>query len=99
MAADSVFLEELMPGTTDTSKKAQQQKPPMRIQCPNCGNDSDFVEVADGVIITTRYLQNEDGSFTQEDDDSQIHGEIKFYCGECNADLSQFHQRFLDMLF
>jgi len=71
----------------------------MRITCPDCGNDSEFLEVADGVIITTRYLQNSDCSFTQEGDESQVLGEIKLFCGECNSDLSQFHQRFLEMLF
>ena len=71
----------------------------MRIVCPNCGNDQEFLEVADGVILTTRYIQNDDNSFTQEGDDSQILGEIRFYCGECNTDLSQYHQRFLEMLF
>lgn len=71
----------------------------MRITCPNCGNDVDFFEVADGVILTTRYVQNSDGSFSQKGDESQILGEIRFFCGECNSDLSQFHQRFLEMLF
>jgi len=70
-----------------------------RIVCPNCANDLDFIEVADDVIITTRYVQNEDGSFTQEDDESQVLGEIKFYCAECDADLTEFHKRFLAMLF
>jgi len=69
------------------------------IKCPHCGNDTDFVEVADDVILTTHYRQNRDGSFTQESDESQIMGEIKLYCGECNADLSRFHSRFLEMLF
>ncbi len=69
------------------------------IKCPNCGNDSDFLEVADDVILTTHYRQNHDGSFTQEGDESQIMGEIKLFCGECNADLSRFHSRFLEMLF
>jgi len=72
---------------------------PYRITCPECGNDADFFEVADGVMITTRYLQNQDGSFTQDGDESQVLGEVKFFCGECNTDVSQFHQRFLDMLF
>lgn len=77
----------------------QLRKSVLRIKCPHCGNDSDFLEVADGVILTTSYHQNKDGSFTQEGDESQILGEIKFYCGECNADLSHFHNRFLEMLF
>ena len=71
----------------------------LRIVCPYCGNDSDFMEVADSVILTTRYVQNEDSSFTQVDDESEILGEIRFFCGECNADLSQYHKRFLEMLF
>ena len=80
-------------------KSKFSRKNTARITCPKCGNDMDFFEVADGVILTTRYIQNDDGSFTQEGDESQILGEIKFYCGECNTDLTQFHQRFLEMLF
>lgn len=80
--------------TDNTVKKSGH-----RITCSNCGNDTEFFEVADGVILTTRYLQNEDGSFIQDGDESQILGEIKFYCGECNEDLSAHHQRFMDMLF
>lgn len=70
-----------------------------RITCPVCGNDEEFLEVADGVILTTRYIQNEDGSFTQDGDDSQVLGQIKLFCGECSADLTKFHQRFMEMLF
>ncbi|MEW6501166.1 MAG: hypothetical protein ACOY8P_05510 [Thermodesulfobacteriota bacterium] len=83
----------------ENERRQARRKNIMRIKCPRCGNDSDFLEVADGVVLTTRYVQNEDGSFSQEGDESQILGEIKFYCGECNADLTDFHQRFLEMLF
>ena len=88
-----------MPVNAEPGKGRVPRKHASRITCPNCGNDTDFVEIADGVIITTHYFQNEDGSFTQEDDDSQILGEIRFFCAECNTDLTQFHQRFLEMLF
>ncbi|NDY42499.1 hypothetical protein G3N55_06540 [Dissulfurirhabdus thermomarina] len=70
-----------------------------RIVCPHCGNDRHFFEVAEEVMLTTRYVQNEDGSFTPQSDDSQILGDIRFYCAECNADLSQYHGRFVEMLF
>ena len=70
-----------------------------RISCPTCGNDQDFYEVADGVILTSRFLQNKDGSFTHDGDESQVLGEIMFFCGECESDLTQFHKHFLDMLF
>jgi len=73
--------------------------PSNRIICPECGNDEDFVEVAENVIITTLYTQNLDGSFTLEEDDSQVLGELKLICAQCEADLSQFHGRFAEMLF
>lgn len=70
-----------------------------RITCPRCGNDRQFYEIAEEATLTTRYIQNPDGSFTLQSDDSQILGEIKFYCGECHADLSQYHRHFVEMLF
>ncbi|WP_022852397.1 hypothetical protein [Thermodesulfatator atlanticus] len=70
-----------------------------RIFCPVCGNDEDFWEHAEGVTIKTRYIQNEDGSFTPVADDTQVFGEIKFICGKCGADLSEYHKQFLEMLF
>lgn len=82
-----------------TTKKGQLQRSLALIKCPHCGNNSDFLEVADNVLLTTHYRQNGDGSFTQEGDESQIMGEIKLFCAECNADLSQYHGRFLEMLF
>ncbi len=69
------------------------------IVCPECGNSTDFLEIADNVVLTTRYSQREDGTFSQEADDSQVLGEIRFYCGECGADLTLHHKRFLEMLF
>ena len=76
-----------------------QEKETQRIICPECGNNREFLEVSDGVILTTRFIQNNDGSFSQELDDSQVLGQVKFYCGDCGSDLTQFHKRFLEMLF
>lgn len=69
------------------------------ISCPSCGNDEEFIEVAENVIITTQYIQNPDGSFTPEEDSSQILGPVRLLCGECEEDLTAFHQRFTAMLF
>jgi hypothetical protein len=80
-------------------KKEAAHNKSAKISCPVCGNDEDFFEIADGVILTSRFLQNEDGSFSRDGDESQILGEIKFFCGECESDLTPFHQHFLDMLF
>lgn len=74
--------------------------PPVnRLSCPNCGNDYDFYEIAEDAVITTHYIQNQDGSFTPVEDESQVLGEIKLICGQCQEDLSIFHQRFSEMLF
>lgn len=70
-----------------------------RLTCPICGNYEEFLEVADGVILTSHYIQNEDGSFTQDGDESEILGDIKLFCGDCGGDLTEYHQHFLDMLF
>lgn len=70
-----------------------------RIICPYCGNDEEFLEIAENVTITTRYVQNEDGSFSPLADDTEILGEVRFNCARCGADLTKFHKRFLEMLF
>ncbi len=70
-----------------------------RIICPECGNDLLFYEIAEEVTLTTSYLQNADGSFTPQSDDSRILGTVKFYCAECNHDLTRFHNKFVEMLF
>ncbi len=70
-----------------------------RIVCPECGNDKDFVEVAENVIVTSRYFQNNDGSFTPEESDTEIQGEVKLFCGLCDTDLSLFHSSFIEMIF
>ncbi len=92
---------------SDTTRFRHKKKKPIamnlhssqRIVCPDCGNNKEFLEVSEGVVLTTRFIQNKDGSFSQELDDSQVLGQVKFYCGDCGADLTQFHKRFLEMLF
>ena len=85
--------------TSSKKKRVILPRAQIRVSCPHCGNDSEFYEVAEGVVLTTHYAQNEDGSFTPISDDSQVFGEIKFFCGECNEDLTHFHKHFLEMLF
>ncbi len=74
-------------------------QPAGRIVCPECGNDTDFYEVAEEVTITTHYTQNDDGSFSPQEDESEVRGDVRLYCGGCNADLTSFHDHFLEMLF
>lgn len=86
--------------TIDTSSlPGPVARPGGRIACPECGNDLLFYEVAEDVTLTTSYLQNPDGSFTPQSDDSRILGVVKLYCAECRHDLSHFHNKFVEMLF
>lgn len=88
-------------GTKDNMKKVQvsKGKPFGRIVCPNCGNDRDFIEVANDVVVTTEYIQNDDGSFTPTDTDSEILGKVALYCGQCDNDVSFFHNHLMEMIF
>lgn len=70
-----------------------------RLSCPFCNNDSDFFEVAEDAIITTYYTQNKDGSFTANDQSSEILGTIRLYCAECGESLDPYHERFREMIF
>jgi DNA-directed RNA polymerase subunit M/transcription elongation factor TFIIS len=74
-------------------------EPAGRIACQQCGNANEFVEIAENVLVTTRYRQNSDGSFTPEESDTEIFGTVKFVCGVCGADLTRFHSHFLEMSF
>ncbi|WP_028581126.1 hypothetical protein [Desulfogranum japonicum] len=73
--------------------------PAGRITCNKCGNKKDFVEIAENVLVTTRYTQNSDGSFTPEENDTEVFGAVKFICGQCGEDLSRYHSHFLEMSF
>lgn len=98
-ASSTSVSDPLMLQPDKSPKDSPSNNKNVRIACPVCGNDDEFFEVADGVILTSRFRQNEDGSFSQDGDESQILGEIKFFCGECESDLTKFHKHFLDMLF
>lgn len=69
------------------------------LRCSHCGNESDFFEITDDVITTTHYVQNKDGSFTLENKSAQSLGDVKLFCGNCDEDLTSFHQRFSEMIF
>jgi len=74
-------------------------EPAGRIICPHCGNSKNFVEIADNVMLTSHYIQNHDGSFSQVDTETDVAGGVKLFCGQCRADLSVFHHHFREMIF
>lgn len=90
MHADDTFMKKV---------QIPSGEPAGRLVCSQCGNNSKFVEIADNVVVTTHYLQNSDGSFTPEENSTEILGEVKFICGLCGADMTRFHTHFLEMSF
>ncbi|MHB8811478.1 MAG: hypothetical protein ACYC9M_15935 [Desulfobulbaceae bacterium] len=74
-------------------------RPLGRIVCPNCGNDREFVEVARNVVVTTRYVQNDDGSFTPDEGESEVLGKVGLYCSQCDADVSIYHNHLMELIF
>lgn len=74
-------------------------RPTGHLTCPVCGNTEDFLEQAQNVTVITRYVQNRDGSFTPEENETNVHGEVRLLCGKCSADMTGFHNHFLDMIF
>ncbi len=78
---------------------ARETKIVNRLTCPFCNNDSEFFEIAEDALITTYYGQNEDGSFTANDQNSEILGNISLFCGGCGENLDEYHERFREMIF
>jgi hypothetical protein len=70
-----------------------------KLICPTCGNDEDFFELANDVLLTSHYTQNSDGSFSHDSDTTQINGDVLLFCGSCQEDLTHYHQRFREMIF
>ena len=82
-----------------TKVKVPSGRPTGHLICPVCGNSEEFVELARNVTVTTRYLQNRDGSFTPEENETDVHGEVRLLCGKCSTDMTEYHHHFLDMIF
>ena len=70
-----------------------------KLTCPFCDNDSEFFEIAEDALITTYYKQNSDGSFTADEQNTEILGGMRLYCGSCGENLDKFHERFREMIF
>jgi DNA-directed RNA polymerase subunit M/transcription elongation factor TFIIS len=79
--------------------KMPSVRPSGRLVCPACGNSEDFVELARNVTVSTLYRQNDDGSFSPVNNDTEIHGEVFLLCSKCGADMTSYHSHFLDLIF
>lgn len=64
-----------------------------KLVCPFCKNSEDFFEIIENATIIIYYLQNEEGNLETLEEEVEVLGPIKFFCGNCNADLTELKKK------
>ncbi len=59
-----------------------------KIVCPFCGNSEEFYDIIENATFYVHYLQTEEGHLEPVEEEAEVLGPIKFYCGSCHADLT-----------
>jgi len=59
-----------------------------KIVCPYCNNSEDFYELIENANFFIYYIQNEDGSLEPVEEEVEVLGPVRFFCGRCHADLT-----------
>jgi len=65
-----------------------------KIVCPYCNNSEEFYEVIENAAILISYIQSSDGTLEPIEEEVEVLGPVKFFCGVCNADLTQFKKKY-----
>ncbi len=65
-----------------------------KIVCPFCNNSEDFYEVIENATFVITYIQNSDGTLEPIEEDVEVLGPVKFFCGVCNADLTELKNKY-----
>ncbi|MCD6489104.1 MAG: hypothetical protein J7K20_00010 [Thermodesulfobacterium sp.] len=65
-----------------------------KIVCPYCNNSEDFYEVIENATFLISYIQNADGTLEPIEEEIEVLGPVKFFCGICNADLTQIKNKY-----
>jgi len=85
-------------GTTTTKTHKIEVKKPFiiqrkeRIVCPFCGNSEEFYEIIENATFYIHYIQTENGALEPLEEDSDVLGPIRFFCGVCHADLTHLRK-------
>jgi len=59
-----------------------------KIICPFCGNTEEFYEIIENATFYVYYLQTENGNLEPLEEEAEVLGPVKFYCGVCHSDLT-----------
>ncbi len=82
-------MEEKMKKTYQIKVKKPFKVPYLEIfVCPYCKNKDEFYEVAENVSLYVYYLQTKEGELDPVEEEMEVYGPTKFYCGKCHADLT-----------
>jgi hypothetical protein len=68
------------------------------LKCQKCGNDKKFAEVHVGGHRRHEWTQEDNGRFVFDGSNYDRVNDTFFYCGKCNADLSNQYRAFLRAL-
>ncbi len=64
-----------------------------KIVCPYCQNTEDFYEVIENATFIVYYVQNDEGMLEPIEEDVEVLGPVRFFCGKCHADLTLLKNR------
>lgn len=59
-----------------------------KLVCPFCGNSEEFYEIIENATFYIHYIQTDDGLLEPVEEEAEVLGPVKFYCGACHSDLS-----------
>lgn len=76
-----------------TVKKPFPIKYREKIVCPYCKNSEEFYELIENATFIIHYFQNENGTLETLEEEVEILGPIRFFCGNCHADLSYLRDK------
>lgn len=69
------------------------------IKCPQCGNESNFIETHIGGYRKHQYTQESNGRLTFEGSNYDRVEDTFLNCGKCNYNISNQYRKFLEALF
>lgn len=59
-----------------------------KIYCPFCGNEEEFYEIIENATFYIHYVQTAEGTLEPIEQEAEVMGPVKFFCGVCNSDLT-----------
>ncbi|MGC9109489.1 MAG: hypothetical protein ACP5HI_04495 [Caldimicrobium sp.] len=59
-----------------------------KIVCPFCGNNEEFYEIVENATFYIYYMQTEMGTLEPLEEEAEVLGPVRFYCGVCHSDIT-----------